>query len=125
MADLFPSRAISGKTLSRARALRRELTDVERKLWYKLRARSLLEQKFRRQVPIGDYIVDFCCTEKRLVVELDGEQHFEKTKAYDDARTKELERRGFRVLRFWNNEISRNLGGVLEEILKNLAVNDT
>ncbi len=120
MADLYRPRFVPPKTLSRARAMRREMTDVERTLWYKLRDRTLVGYKFRRQVPIGQYIVDFCCVEERLIVELDGEQHFEKTKSYDDARTKELEERAFRVIRFWNHQVIDNLDGVLAVILGKL-----
>ena len=96
------------------------MTDVERKLWYRLRDRTLIDHKFRRQCAIGNYIADFCCIERRLIIELDGEQHCEKTKAYDDQRTKELGTHGFRVIRFWNQEIANNLDGVLEEILRQL-----
>src|SRR5215472_4678960 len=96
------------------------MTDVERKLWYKLRDRALVRHKFRRQCAIDNYIVDFCCIDRRLIIELDGEQHYEKTKAYDDQRTKHLEQRGFRVIRFWNQEVASNLDGVLEDILQRL-----
>lgn len=87
----------------RARGLRRDGTDVERKLWYCLRDRRLDGHKFRRQLPVGPYVVDFACVESRLVVELDGGQHAERT-AQDAARTRFIEARGFRVLRFWNSE---------------------
>ena len=120
MATLNPPRTIPPRTLARARSLRRDMTDVERKLWYKLRDRALVGHKFRRQCAIDNYIVDFCCIERRLIVELDGEQHYEKTKAYDDQRTKELRKRGFRVIRFWNQEVTNNLEGLLEEIVRQL-----
>ena len=77
--------------------------------------------KFRRQVAIESYIVDFCCVAGRLIVEIDGDQHAEKRKRYDDARTRELEARGFRVIRFWSHEVLQGLEGVGEGILKMLG----
>jgi very-short-patch-repair endonuclease len=100
---------------SRARKLRKNLTDVENKLWSRLRGRQLSGVKFRRQQPIGPFIVDFCCVERRLVVELDGGQHAERNTA-DERRTRLVERFGYRVLRFWDNELLSNLDGVLERI---------
>jgi len=100
---------------SRARKLRENQTDVERKLWSQLRDRHFNGVKFRRQHPIGRFIVDLCCVERRLVAELDGGQHAEQNAA-DERRTRILERRGFRVLRSWNNEVLDNLEGVLERI---------
>jgi adenine-specific DNA-methyltransferase len=100
-----------------ARTLRREQTDVERKLWYALRGRRFLGFKFRRQQPIGPYIADFVCFEAKLVIELDGEQHGDDAHiAYDHARTERLLADGFRVLRFWNGELIENFEGVLEGI---------
>ena len=108
----------SGKELiERARRLRRESTEAEKRLWNKLRARQLLGAKFRRQAPIGPYIVDFVCFERKLVIEIDGGQHAEHDqRAYDEERTKWLKSQGFRVLRFWNNEVLGNLEGVLTRI---------
>ena len=100
-----------------ARKLRRQQTDVETKLWMRLRDRQLCGAKFRRQHPIGPYIVDFCCVESSLVVELDGGQHAEQAAA-DLARTNFLESRGHRVLRFWNNDVLTNLAGVVERIIE-------
>ncbi|MBB6017648.1 endonuclease domain-containing protein [Deinococcus radiopugnans] len=100
----------------RARELRRDQTPTEHRLWRALRGR-FLNAKFRRQWPIAGYIVDFVCFEARLIVELDGSQHAEDAaRAYDEARTQVLEAGGFKVLRFWNNEVSSNLRGVLEAI---------
>jgi very-short-patch-repair endonuclease len=100
-----------------ARKLRREQTDVERKLWYALRDRRFHAFKFRRQQPIGPYIVDFVCFEAKLVIELDGDQHGAATdEAYDCARTERLAADGFRVVRFWNHELNDNFDGVLEGI---------
>ena len=97
----------------RARRLRENQTDVENKLWSQLRGRQLSGVKFRRQHPIGPFIVDFCCVERGLVVELDGGQHAELNVG-DEQRTKILERFGYRVLRFWNNEVLSNADGVLQ-----------
>lgn len=92
----------------RARALRKNPTEAERALWRHLRLRQLDEHKFRRQQPVGSYIVDFICIEKRLVVELDGGQHSEQV-ASDAERTAWLEGEGFRVLRFWNHEVLKDI----------------
>jgi very-short-patch-repair endonuclease len=100
---------------TRARKLRKNLTDVENKLWSRLRGRQLSGVKFRRQYPIGPFIVDFCCVERRLVVELDGGQRAERNTA-DERRTRLVERFGYRVLRFWDNEVLSNFDGVLERI---------
>ncbi|MFZ1991330.1 MAG: DUF559 domain-containing protein [Alphaproteobacteria bacterium] len=97
-----------------ARRLRRDATDVEVKLWKHLRSRQLEGAKFRRQVSIDRFVVDFCCLEAKLVVELDGSQHADNPA--DAARTQSLEQLGFRVLRFWNHEVNENLDGVLETI---------
>ncbi|MBN9588151.1 MAG: hypothetical protein BGN85_14165 [Alphaproteobacteria bacterium 64-11] len=106
-----------------ARRLRREQTDVERKLWLALRARRFHRAKFRRQQPIGAYIVDFVSFEAGLVVELDGDQHgSEDGLAYDAKRTQALERDGFRVLRFPNHEVNQNFDGVLEAIARALGI---
>jgi len=98
----------------RARRLRRSSTDVERKLWYRLRSRSILGFKFVRQEPVGPYIVDFICRERRLIIEVDGGQHSDSSK--DLARDRWLAGRGYRVLRFWNNEVMGNIDGVLATI---------
>ena len=103
------------KPVKRARTLRRNATDAENALWRKLRDRSLRGQKFRRQFPVGRYIVDFVCIEERLIVELDGGQHAINTKS-DETRTAALRVRGYRVIRFWNNEVLSNLDGVLQVI---------
>jgi very-short-patch-repair endonuclease len=84
-----------------ARKLRKEQTEAERRLWWHLRNRQLEGWKFRRQFPIGHYIVDFACIDARLIVELDGGQDSEQGH-YDEQRTKELEKAGFAVLRFWS-----------------------
>jgi very-short-patch-repair endonuclease len=89
------------------------MTDAERKLWRALRSRSI-GAKFRRQVPLGPYIVDFVCFETKIIVEVDGSQHLEN--ANDARRDRYFLERGFRVLRFWNNDVLLNLPGVLETI---------
>lgn len=99
----------------RAKALRRDPTEAERALWNHLRMRQLEGHKFRRQQPLGRYIVDFACLEKRLVVELDGGQHSEQVGS-DTARTAWLETQGFRVLRFWNNDVLSEIEAVKEAI---------
>ena len=102
-----------------ARKLRKNMTPQEQKLWYYLRNRFINNYRFRRQFPIGEYIVDFICREKRLVIEIDGSQHNEVGNIkYDEERTKFLEKEGYKVIRFWNNEIDNNIEGIIEEILK-------
>ncbi|SDC93256.1 Very-short-patch-repair endonuclease [Sphingomonas sp. YR710] len=96
-----------------ATPLRRDMTDVERKLWYALRNRELAGFKFRRQATIGSYVVDFLCAEANLVVELDGGQH---DAAADAARTAYIEARGYRVIRFWNIDVNESFNGVLQAI---------
>jgi very-short-patch-repair endonuclease len=102
-----------------ARKLRRDQTDVEAVLWKRLRSRQIAGVKFRRQHPVGPYIVDFCCIECRLIIEVDGGQHSKRENS-DLKRTAFLQRSGDRVLRFWNNEVSTNMEGVLSEILSAL-----
>ena len=100
-----------------ARRLRRAQTDAERKLWSRLRAGRLDGWKFKRQVPKGQNVVDFCCSEARLIIELDGGQHAEdRAVAHDAERTLYLQQSGYRVLRFWNSEIFKNLDGVMRSI---------
>jgi len=102
----------------RASGLRRNATDAERRLWAVLRHRPLREYKFRRQHPIGRFIVDFACTRHRLVIEADGGQHDQS--AADAQRTAWLESHGWRVIRLWNNDILANTEGVLTTILEAL-----
>jgi very-short-patch-repair endonuclease len=100
--------------------LRTNSTDAEKRLWQALRNRQLQGHKFRRQHPIPPYVVDFVCLESRLIVELDGGQHAE-AQVYDSTRTEALERLGYKVLRFWNNELFENTQGVLERVLEQLS----
>lgn len=99
------------------RTLRRNQTDAERRLWAELRGRRLGGLKFRRQHPIGPYVADFACPEAKIVVEVDGGQHARQA-AWDLMRSQWMETDGYRVLRFWNNEVLGNLVGVLETILR-------
>src|SRR5690349_4431487 len=111
-------RTIPRHRLRNAKAMRHISTDAEKKLWRLLRSRQLDSVKFRRQVPIGSYIVDFVCHEKRLIVEADGGQHAESAK--DVERDRWLADAGYRILRFWNNDILKNSSGVFEAILSEL-----
>jgi very-short-patch-repair endonuclease len=102
-----------------ARNLRASMTDAEIVLWRHLRSDRFFGLKFRRQETIGSWIVDFCCHERSLVVELDGGQHCTE-QVRDQDRTQDLQQRGYRVLRFWNNEVLVNTEAVLEHIRNNL-----
>jgi very-short-patch-repair endonuclease len=109
--------------VKRARALRRAQTDPERLLWSKLRNRLLDGAKFRRQEPLQGFVVDFCCLEKRLVIELDGDQHGREPVASRDARrTLALNQLGFRVIRFGNAQVWRELESVLDTIYEALQL---
>jgi very-short-patch-repair endonuclease len=102
-----------------ARILRHRSTDAEQRLWYRVRNRQLDGHKFRRQMAIGCYIVDFVCVERRLVIELDGGQHVEQA-AHDAERTLFLMAQGFKVVRFWNDEVLTKLEDVLAVIHREL-----
>jgi very-short-patch-repair endonuclease len=104
----------------RARALRQNQTDAERRMWMLLRDRRLAHLKFKRQVPIGNYIVDLVCLQKRLIIEIDGGQHNENRA--DAVRTAWLESQQFKVIRFWNNDVLKNSEGVLTAILLALKI---
>lgn len=101
--------------VKQARRLRQNQTNVEKTLWGFLRDRRFLGFKFRRQHPIGKYVVDFCCLKQKVVIELDGGQHAQR-RAYDSARTNDIEKEGFRIVRFWNNQIMENPQGALENL---------
>jgi very-short-patch-repair endonuclease len=105
--------------VKRARQLRRDPTDAERRLWRALRSK-LPQYKWRRQMPIGAYFADFVCFAERLIIEVDGGQHASAAD-YDAKRTRFLEAEGFRVIRFWNNEVLRNTDGVLKRIAADFA----
>ena len=108
------------KRLTRvARKLRAAPTLAEQRLWSHLRA-SQLGVRFTRQFPIGNHIADFACRKARLVIEVDGGQHAEN--AFDETRTAMIEAHGYRVIRFWNNDVLSNIDGVLTEIASHLAI---
>ena len=106
--------------LSKAKSLRSNQTEAERKLWYHLRAHRFMDLKFKRQKPIGHYIVDFICMEHHLIIELDGGQHADQTD-YDQQRDAWLRAQGYTVLRFWNNEVLKQTEAVLERIRESVV----
>jgi very-short-patch-repair endonuclease len=105
----------SPKVAASAKTLRANMTDAERKLWYYLRAHRFEGLGFRRQVPVGPYVADFLCEELRVIVEVDGGQHSERSHE-DEERTAWLNARGYRVIRFWNNDVMGNMEGVWEAL---------
>ena len=107
-------------TRQHAKALRKRMTDAERLLWRHLRNRELGGYKFRRQYPLGPYIIDFICLEKNVVIEVDGGQHGENEEL-DIQRSAYLNKMGYRVFRFWNNEVLQETEAVLNTILSILA----
>jgi very-short-patch-repair endonuclease len=116
-----PVRLLPAVTLARARALRRDQTNAERKLWRLLHNRRLSDAKFHRNHPIDTFFADFCCVKARLIIEVDGAQHADEVQAeYDRRRTEHLRSRDFRVMRFWNEEILKESGRVLQQIYEAL-----
>ena len=111
----MPAKRSNPKTMHRAGELRKELTPAEKKLWAYLRGDKLNGVNFRRQHAIGNYIVDFVSIKKKLVIELDGSQHLEQ-EAYDIERTRYLESQGYKVVRFWNNQVENDINGVFRAI---------
>jgi very-short-patch-repair endonuclease len=103
-----------------ARQLRKNMTDAEQRLWSELRYRQLGGWKFRRQAPIGSYIADFVCFERKLIIELDGGQHAERAE-YDERRSEWLASQGFRVLRFWNHQVFEETESIKEWIWQALG----
>ncbi|GAB2175898.1 endonuclease domain-containing protein [Dongia sp. agr-C8] len=116
----MPDRRNRPPTLKRAKRLRAEMTDAEKKLWFRIRLRQLGGHHFRRQVSIGACVVDFACLKQKLIIEVDGGQH-DWRKEEDDSRTRILETRGYCVIRFWNNEVLQNIDGVLHVIARELG----
>jgi len=118
-------RSLDTPNRTRARAMRATPTEAERKLWWHLRHRlPIANTHFRRQVRLGTYIVDFASHAARIVIEVDGGQHAERSSA-DAMRTRFLEAEGYRVLRYWNNDVLTNIDGVLEDIHRAIAVTPT
>jgi very-short-patch-repair endonuclease len=114
----MPHQPVTDAKRGFARQLRRAMTEAEDRLWQELRGRKLAGLKFRRQVPIGPYVADFLCADALLIVEIDGSQHAES--ATDVARTKFLNAKGFRVLRFWNDEVVREVDAVCDTIIRHV-----
>ncbi len=110
----MPVRRTTPKGYQNARELRKEPTPAEAKLWAYLR-NDQLGVNFRRQHAIGNYIPDFCCIKKKLIIELDGSQHIDQTE-YDAERTKYFESLGYKVIRFWNNDVMKDINGVIRVI---------
>ena len=108
-----------------ARYLRKNMTSQERKVWDVIRNRQFYGYRFLRQYVIGVYIVDFICREKKLIIEIDGGQHNEpKNLEYDKQRSLYLESKGYRTIRFWNNEIDNNLTGVYKQLQKEFDIKE-
>lgn len=112
---------VKSHLLHNARELRKFGTDAEHWLWQQIRNRRMNGYKFCRQVPVGKYIVDFLCKDRKLVIELDGSQHCLQ-EMYDQQRTKYLATRGYKVVRYWNNQVLQEGDAVLEDILRQLEV---
>jgi very-short-patch-repair endonuclease len=111
----MPHRPVQPAKRRFALSLRRDMTEAEDRLWQELRGRRLDGIKFRRQVPVGRFIADFLCADAMLIVEIDGSQHADS--AYDRERDAELKTRGFRVLRFWNDDVLREMNSVCDTII--------
>ncbi|RTL94639.1 MAG: endonuclease domain-containing protein [Hyphomicrobiales bacterium] len=111
----MPHQPVTPAKRNFARAMRREPTEAEDRLWQELRGRRLDNIKFKRQVPMGRYVADFLCAEARLIIEIDGSQHAESLR--DLERDAELKARGFRVLRFWNDDVLKELDAVCDTII--------
>lgn len=119
----YHSKNYTKNAFNNAKTLRKkeQTTESEKLLWYYLKNRQLNNCRFRRQVAIGNYIVDFLCPEKKLIIELDGGQHNENRNIiYDNERTKYLNNLGYKVIRFWDNDIFKNMNDVLESIYREL-----
>ena len=110
--------SVPQKNRTNARKMRKALTDAELKLWNELRAHRLMRLSFRRQMPIADYIVDFACPAKKLIVEVDGSQHASKAGVCSDSvRDAKLKSLGWTVLRFWNDDVIRDIDAVCDHIV--------
>jgi very-short-patch-repair endonuclease len=112
---VYMHKRTTAKVFGHAKQLHRNMTEAEAKLWARLRAHRIDGIHFRNQHAIGKYVVDFCAPRKNLIIELDGSQHLEQ-KEYDAERTAYLESKGYRVLRFWNNDVNDNIDSMLSVI---------
>ncbi|TIV23868.1 MAG: endonuclease domain-containing protein [Mesorhizobium sp.] len=109
---------VSPVSRGNARKMRKQMTDAELKLWNEVRANRLMGLSFRRQMPVAGYIVDFACPDKKLIVEIDGSQHaLAEVSASDAVRTAELEALGWTILRFWNDDVIRDIDNVCQHIV--------
>ncbi len=115
----MPPRRTTPTGYELARKLRKEPTPAERKLWAYLRNNKVSGVKFRRQHAIGNFVPDFCAIKEKLVIELDGSQHLEQ-EGYDKERTEYLKSQGYKVIRFWNNQVMNDIGGVIKAIISGL-----
>ena len=107
----------------KARELRNNMTKQEQKIWSFLKNRKFYGYRFLRQYPIGNYIVDFICRSKKIIIEIDGGQHNEPQNIeYDTTRTNFLEAKGYKVIRFWTNDIDKNLDGVYKVLIKEFEI---
>ncbi len=114
----MPHTPVASSNRKNAKSMRRKMTDAELKLWNELRAHRLMGLGFRRQYPVAGYIVDFACPAHKLIVELDGSQHAEPANAEADAiRTQRLEQDGWTILRFWNDDVVRDMDNVCQHIV--------
>jgi very-short-patch-repair endonuclease len=123
----MPHTPVPERNRRNAKSMRRVMTDAELKLWNELRAHRLMGLGFRRQVPIAGYIVDFACPDKSIIVEVDGSQHGDEAVVkHDETRTKRLEQDGWTILRFWNDDVLRDIDGVCDHIVTvvGLTAND-
>ena len=114
-----PSAILHRKSTIKARTLRHDQTKAESVFWSHVKAKQFLGLKFKRQFPVGEYIADFICIEKKIIVEIDGGQHCENSK--DLERTKYLNNMGYEVIRFWNNDVLGNIEGVLHTLSLTLS----
>jgi very-short-patch-repair endonuclease len=115
----MPHRRTTPKVFKNSRELRHNQTEAEAKLWRFLRAHQANDVHFRRQHAIGNYVVDFCAPSQKLIIEVDGGQHLEQEE-YDNERTLFLQSKGYMVLRFWNNDVLKDIEGVMRVILETL-----
>lgn len=121
----MPHALVSSRIRANAKQMRRVMTDAELKLWNEIRAHRLMGLGFRRQYPVAGYIVDFACPTIKLAVEIDGSQHSEPENVLaDSVRTARLEQNGWTVLRFWNDDVLRDIDGVCQHIVAVAGLGD-